>query len=70
MNELSLEKKNQLTNLNLKGIVKTIEGELQTALYYNSNAVFAKDDPERLWHLRKVSGILESIKNKIEGLDT
>jgi hypothetical protein len=58
-----------LTNLNLKALLKTVEGELQTALYYNSNAIFAKDETESLFHTRKVLGVLEMIKNKIEGFN-
>lgn len=58
-----------LTNLNLKGLLKTIEGELQSALYYNSNGIFAKEETEALFYTRKVYGILEGIKKKIEDLD-
>ena len=56
-------------NLNLKAILKTIEGELQSALYYNSNAIFAKEDTDSLFFTRKVYGILEGIKQKIDELN-
>lgn len=59
---------NKLENLNLKGILKTIEGDLQTAQYFNSCGIFAKSEDERLFHLRKVVAVLDKIKTTIEEL--
>lgn len=55
--------------MSLKALLKTIEGELQSALYYNSNAIFAKQESEIYFYTRKVHGILDGIKAKIEDFE-
>jgi hypothetical protein len=55
--------------MNLLALVKTIQGELQTAQYYNSNAIFARDDHDILFYIRKVRSILDGVKEKIEALE-
>jgi hypothetical protein len=58
------------TEIPLKGILKTIEGDLQNALYYNSQGIFAKDNTETLFYLRKVEAILEKIRETIGSINS
>jgi hypothetical protein len=60
---------NKLNELSLKGILKTIEGDLQNALYYNSQGIFSKDDTELLYLLRKIESIIDKIKETIENVN-
>ena len=54
----------------LKGLLKTIEGDLQNALYYNSQGIFAKNSQETLFYIRKTEAILDKIKETIGSLDS
>lgn len=59
-----------MNEIPLKGILKTIEGDLQNALYYNSQGIFAKDDREILYLVRKVESILDKIKETIGSINS
>ena len=59
-----------MNEIPLKGILKTIEGDLQNALYYNSQGIFAEDDHEILYLIRKVESILDKIKETIGSINS
>ena len=57
-----------MSDIPLKGILKTIEGDLQDTLYFNSQAIFSTNTADTYFHLRKIVSRLQDVIKKIENL--